>query len=185
MGTTTKTCEYCRGSGFIRTNVYCRECGGSGKLTYYDAQIGKEVKKAANSFLDAIFLLLEKPLAFLIPGLIIYAIAKNYFELSLGYLTGTFIVGAYLHAYILFSSNFAEVGKIHKGFIIASLALFSLLMTDFTKIQEADMTIPCIIGFFVVNFVSFYKWYFRVLFAMALVVCVLLLLYVGARGFVQ
>ena len=182
MASKTTSCPYCQGTGFIRTNVYCRECGGSGKLTYYDAQIGKEAKKAANGFLDGIFMLFEKPLAFLTPGLIIYAIAKNYFDLSLGYLTGTFIVGAYLHAYILFSSNFAEVGKIHKGFIVASLALFSLLMTDFTKIQEVDMTIPCTIGFFVVNFVSFYKWYFRVLFAMALVVCALLLLYAGARG---
>ena len=57
MGTTTKTCQYCGGSGFIRTNVYCRECGGSGKLTYYDAQIGKEVKKAANSFFGCDFLI--------------------------------------------------------------------------------------------------------------------------------
>ena len=104
---------------------------------------------------------------------------KDRLGLGLGYIAGTFVVGAYLHVFNLFSTEF---GKIHKGFIIASLALFSLLKADFTKIQETDMTIPCIIGFFVVNFVSFYKWYFRVLFAMALVVCALLLLFAGARG---
>ena len=113
--------------------------------------------------------------------MIIYAVFKDRLGLGLGYIAGTFVVGAYLHVFNLFSTEF---GKIHKGFIVASLALFSLLKADFTKIQETDMTIPCIIGFFVVNFVSFYKWYFRVLFAMALVVCMLLLLYVGARGFV-
>jgi membrane protein len=159
MASKTTSCPYCQGTGFIRTNVYCRECGGSGKLTYYDAQIGKEAKKAANGFLDGIFMLFEKPIIFLIPGLIIYAVFKDQLGLGLGYIAGTFVVGAYLHAFNLFSTEF---GKIHKGFIVASLALFSLLMADFTKIQEADMTIPCIIGFFVVNFVSFYKWYFKV-----------------------
>ena len=177
MASKTTSCPYCQGTGFIRTNVYCREYVGTGKITTTEIISNEQIKNAS----DTIVTIFEKPIIFLIPGLIIYAVFKDQLGLGLGYIAGTFVVGAYLHAFNLFSTKF---GKIHKGFIIASLALFSLLMTDFTKVQEADMTIPCIIGFFFVNFVSFYKWYFRVLFAMVLVVCVLLLLYVGARGFV-
>ena len=175
MASKTTSCPYCQGTGFIRTNVYCRECGGIGKITTTEIISNEQIKNAS----DTIVTIFEKPIIFLIPGLIIYAVFKDQLGLGLGYIAGTFVVGAYLHVFNLFSTEF---GKIHKGFIIASLALFSLLMADFTKIQETDMTIPCIIGFFVVNFVSFYKWYFRVLFAMALVVCALLLLYAGARG---
>ena len=175
MASKTTSCPYCQGTGFIRTNVYCRECVGTGKTTTTEIISNEQIKSAS----DAIVTIFEKPIIFLIPGLIIYAVFKDRLGLGLGYIAGTFVVGAYLHVFNLFSTEF---GKIHKGFIIASLALFSLLMADFTKIQETDMTIPCIIGFFVVNFVSFYKWYFRVLFAMALVVCALLLLFAGARG---
>ena len=175
MASKTTSCPYCQGTGFIRTNVYCRECGGIGKITTTEIISNEQIKNAS----DTIVTIFEKPIIFLIPGLIIYAVFKDQLGLGLGYIAGTFVVGAYLHVFNLFSTEF---GKIHKGFIVASLALFSLLMADFTKIQETDMTIPCIIGFFVVNFVSFYKWYFRVLFAMALVVCALLLLYAGARG---
>ena len=175
MASKTTSCPYCQGTGFIRTNVYCRECVGTGKTTTTEIISNEQIKSAS----DAIVTIFEKPIIFLIPGLIIYAVFKDQLGLGLGYIAGTFVVGAYLHVFNLFSTEF---GKIHKGFIVASLALFSLLMADFTKIQEADITIPYIIGFFVVNFVSFYKWYFRVLFAMALVVCALLLLYAGARG---
>ena len=175
MASKTTSCPYCQGTGFIRTNVYCRECGGIGKITTTEIISNEQIKNAS----DTIVTIFEKPIIFLIPGLIIYAVFKDQLGLGLGYIAGTFVVGAYLHVFNLFSTEF---GKIHKGFIVASLALFSLLMADFTKIQEADITIPYIIGFFVVTFVSFYKWYFRVLFAMALVVCALLLLYAGARG---
>ena len=175
MASKTTSCPYCRGSGFIRTNVYCRECGGIGKITTTEIISNEQIKNASDTIVGTF----EKPIIFLIPGLIMYAVIKDQLGLGLGYIAGTFVVGAYLHVFNLFSTEF---GKIHKGFIVASLALFSLLMADFTKIQEADITIPYIIGFFVVNFVSFYKWYFRVLFAMALVVCALLLLYAGARG---
>ena len=175
MASKTTSCPYCQGTGFIRTNVYCRECVGTGKITTTEIISNEQIKNAS----DTIVTIFEKPIIFLIPGLIIYAVFKDQLGLGLGYIAGTFVVGAYLHAFNLFSTEF---GKIHKGFIVASLALFSLLMADFTKIQETDITIPYIIGFFAINFVSFYKWYFRVLFAMTLVVCALLLLYAGARG---
>lgn len=73
MASKTTSCPYCQGTGFIRTNVYCRECVGTGKTTTTEIISNEQIKSAS----DAIVTIFEKPIIFLIPSLIIYAVFKR------------------------------------------------------------------------------------------------------------
>jgi membrane protein len=151
-------CRYCQGYGFIRADKNCPVCGGTGKVTQTDLEIGKKLPDAAQGLFETILIIFEKPIIFFIPGLILYAICKYQLELQPGYINGAFIVGSFLHVFNIFSKDF---GKIHKVLIAVSIILFAILFIDTLKSQDPNVDILYILGFFFVNFISFYKSYYK------------------------
>ena len=151
-------CRYCQGYGFIRADKNCPVCGGTGKVTQTDLEIGKKLPDAAQGIFDTILMIFEKPLIFFISGLILYAICKYQLELELGYISGALIVGSFLHVFNIFSKDF---GKIHKILITASIILFAMLFLYIRKSQDPNADLLYILGFLFVNFISFYKSYYK------------------------
>lgn len=44
-------CRYCQGYGFIRADKNCPVCGGTGKVTQTDLEIGKNFQMPLKEFL--------------------------------------------------------------------------------------------------------------------------------------